>query len=86
MSSRDYALSKQLWNACVEVCKKWGVPVANVYEEGQYNTHIASMNALYAKESSTTDTGYDRTHPNEDGYRKWYCPLIVSKMQEIVFE
>lgn len=86
MSSRDYDKAKQLWSEYVAVCKKWGVPVANVYEEGQYNTYIASMNALYAKPSDTTETGYDRTHPNEDGYKKWYCPLIVSKMKEIVFE
>lgn len=86
MSSRDYAITKELWSKYVDVCKKWGVPVVNVYEEGQYNTFIASMNALYARTSEISDTGYDRTHPNEDGYKKWYCPLIVSKMKEIVFE
>ena len=71
-------LSKQIeyGNRALEVCKKWSIPVINMFDEGIMNTYISTHDGYY------TNTG-DPTHPNANGYKYGYTPIIESKLKEL---
>ena len=76
MASRDER-QVTLGELAVEICKKWSVPVVDLYSEGGLNTHLSGMIGTY------TIANDDRTHPNTLGYELFYTPLIESKMKSI---
>lgn len=59
------------------ICKKWGVPVADMFEAGGMNTNFAYHKTNY------TGSG-DGTHPNADGYNKYYVPKISAKISDVI--
>ena len=74
MSSRDATIQKSFHDTSVGICKKWSVPVVDLYEEGGLNTNISIMETTY------TDTG---THPTLEGYELFYVPMIEAKMKSL---
>ena len=81
MSSRDYTKQRECQKRCIEICNKWGIPVADVGNKGNLNTFLPSM----YKFTNPTDTqpNGDRTHPNQLGYEKFYLPLIYNVLKSI---
>lgn len=81
MSSRD---SRQILygDLAVDICKKWSIPFIDMYNEGGLNTHIPQMKRLYTLDTYNTGLG-DGTHPNQEGYGKFYVPRIESKMRNV---
>lgn len=59
------------------ICHKWGVPIVDMWNEGELNTNIEYYRTTY------TNNG-DGTHPNEAGYLKYYVPRITKKLSELV--
>jgi lysophospholipase L1-like esterase len=82
MSSRDAARQKELGNAILDVCEKWGVPPVDLYKEGGMNTNLVNVRNLYCNWTYTPETG-DGTHPNTLAYSTWYVPPIEVKMKSI---
>ena len=76
MASRDKR-QVTLGELAVEICKKWSVPVVDLYSECGLNTNLPGMVGAY------TIANDDRTHPNTLGYELFYTPLIESKMKSI---
>ncbi|MBT2696337.1 BppU family phage baseplate upper protein [Bacillus sp. ISL-40] len=74
MSSRDATTQKTFHDAAVDICKKWSVPVVDLYSEGGLNTWITNMKTTY------TDTG---THPTGEAYNLFYVPPIEAKMKSL---
>lgn len=68
---------KEMHDLSVDVCKKWAIPVVDLFNDGGLNANISFMRSKY------TYNG-DGTHPNEEGYRKFYVPAIISKIKEIM--
>lgn len=66
----------------IEICKKWSIPVVDIYSEGNLNTQIAEMKRLFTVDTYSTGLG-DGTHPTEEGYREFYVPMIESKMKSV---
>src|SRR5699024_1755390 len=81
MSSRD---DRQVLfgERAIEICRKWSIPVVDIFNEGQLNTHIDEMKRIYTVDTYETGEG-DGTHPNTEGYRKFYVPLIESKLKSV---
>ena len=81
MSSRDYTKQTECQKRCIEICEKWGVPVADIGNKGNLNTFISSMHK-YTNPTTSQPNG-DRTHPNQLGYEKFYLPIIYNVLTSI---
>lgn len=53
-----------------KVCKKYSIPVYDAFEDSGLNGFNRTQNELFLHG--------DGTHPNEDGYKKYYVPQIIS--------
>lgn len=82
MTSRDIDKQHQLHEKQIALCNKWKIPYVDMFNEGQMTSLITATAQTFFPTSSSTPTGYDRTHPNELGYKKFYCPKIEAKMRE----
>ena len=76
MNSRDNEIVKKVHEKVKLICKKWGVAIVDLYEEGGLNTYITHHRTNYTSNS-------DGTHPNLDGYLKYYIPMINNVLQNI---
>lgn len=81
MGSRDYAKQTECQKRCIEICNKWGIPVADVGNKGNLNTFLPSMHK-FTNPTNTQPNG-DRTHPNQLGYEKFYIPIIYNILTSI---
>ena len=80
MSSRSWTIQNNYYDRFIEICNKWGIGVADIFNKGQLSSYISSMATTCFPESETSPTGYDRTHPNPTGYKNFYCPIIEATM------
>nr|DAX36383.1 MAG TPA: GDSL like Lipase Acylhydrolase [Caudoviricetes sp.] len=76
MAALDQTKQKEQHDKVVEICTKWGVPIADVYAAGAMNTCIEEMAAYYCNYKSGEPFDRDTAHPNDIGYKKCYVPLI----------
>ena len=67
---------KMFMDLAKQMCRKWSVPYVDLFEEGGMLSQLDSIRQAY------TSNG-DGTHPNEAGYRKYYCDKIEAKMKQI---
>lgn len=81
MSSRGYSSQIERQGLCTDICKKWSIPIIDIFNRGNMNTFLAE----YHKFTNPTDTqpNGDRTHPNELGYTTFYLPLIYETISNI---
>lgn len=70
--AREYEKELQFGERAREICKKWSVPVADVYRNGNINTRLQNQLELYSYYPTETSG----THPNRNGYDYGYIPLI----------
>jgi len=76
MSSRNLNNQKIYGEKAKEICKKWGIPIVDLFEEGGLNTNILEMKNTYTNNA-------DGTHPNELGYLTYYVPQIENKLKTL---
>lgn len=57
----------------VKICKKYSIPIVDMYSEGGLNTQMIEMTNLYTNNA-------DSTHPNDLGYRTFYVPRVRAEM------
>ena len=79
MGRRGEEIQRIYGERAVEICKKWGVEVANIYTDTELNTFLPEHRDKYTFDSYNWGRG-DCTHPNELGYETFYIPLIKSKI------
>ncbi|MBD5585124.1 MAG: SGNH/GDSL hydrolase family protein [Clostridia bacterium] len=82
MGRREEVIQKVYGERAVELCKKWGVAVADIYENSGLNTFLPEHRDLYTNDSYGWGIG-DSTHPNTLGYEKFYMPIIEKKLKEL---
>lgn len=63
-------------NAQKAILKKWGIPYIDISE-------ISHMNTVFPAISSAYTSGNDRTHPNVEGYNRFYVPAIIKWMESL---
>lgn len=77
MNTRDDAVVKQLHDLTKSICKKWGIAVVDLYEEGILNTYIEGYRSPY------TGNNGDGTHPNQLGYEMFYVSQTEAKLKSL---
>jgi len=82
MNTRDITLQQQWGDLAAQMCKKWSIPVVDLFNEGGLNTWLPEMKKKYTYDTYATGSG-DGTHPNGDGYNVYYVPRITSKMKQL---
>lgn len=85
MPTRDAVIQAAIQNVAKQICEKWAIPVADIYREGEINTHLRYYASTYSARSDQEQTNGDGTHLNADGYRKFYAPIIESIMVNYSF-
>lgn len=68
---------QQAHDKMIGVCAKWSIPVFDAFEKSGLNGNVNVQNAAYFINT-------DRTHPNADGYKKYYVQQLISLFSSIL--
>lgn len=70
------------YNAIVGICKKYSIPYYDAYNKSGLNgwNTVQSNNFLTAGASGQPDG----THPNENGYKKYYVPQLINLFNSLL--
>ena len=82
MGRRDDYFQRLYGERAVEICEKWGVPVADIYKDSDLNTFLPDHRDKYTADTYGWGTG-DCTHPNATGYLEKYMPIIEESIKKI---
>lgn len=66
------------YNMIVAVCEKYSIPYVDLYKNSGMNCGIDIIRTTYTRNSG------DGTHPNQDGYAKYYVPQITALLKSII--
>ena len=79
MGRRDAKMQLIYGERAVEICKKWGVAVADIYKDGGLDTFVGEQRDKYTNDTYGWGMG-DCTHPNAAGYIEKYLPVIEAAL------
>ncbi|MCD8205038.1 MAG: SGNH/GDSL hydrolase family protein [Clostridia bacterium] len=82
MGRREDAAQRLYGERAVQICRKWGVEVADVYSESGLDTFLPEHRDKYTADTYGWGRG-DCTHPNREGYRLFYMPIIERKLRSL---
>ena len=69
-------------DAMVAVCNKYSIPYYDAFLSSGLNGWNATQSNYFLSSNETTTS--DGTHPNEEGYRRYYVPQLLSLFRSIV--
>jgi hypothetical protein len=88
MSSRDWDTQVELQDLANKICKKWGITVSDLFNKSEFDTRIADQKYNYTFNSLTSDgypgTNGSGTHPNLEGVRLFFVPMVTSTLIQAV--
>lgn len=64
------------YTKAVQICRKWGIPVCDLTHETPSLFEIKALKEAYTRNQ-------DGWHPNEEGYRLFYCDKIEAWMKTL---
>lgn len=80
-ANSDGKTFKDYRDAMMQVCEKYSIPYYDAFAESGLNGwNTAQSNAFLTANSSGTGDG---THPNEEGYKRYYVPQLISLFEKI---
>ncbi len=82
MGRRDDAAQRLYGERAVELCKKWGIAVADIYNKSDMNTFLPEHRDKYTGDTYGWGKG-DSTHPNTAGYLEKYMPIIEEEIVKL---
>ena len=82
MGRREDEAQRIYGERAVEICKKHGVAVADIYKDSGLNTFLPDHRDKYTADTYGWGKG-DCTHPNAAGYEKFYMPVIEKIIKEL---
>lgn len=82
MGRRDDYFQRLYGERAVEICKKWGVAVADIYKDSDLNTFLPEHRDKYTADTYGWGIG-DCTHPNAAGYLEKYMPIIEEAIKKL---
>ena len=75
--------TETLYQTAKKICKKWCVPILDMWNSGGLNMSVLANNKAYGTGDVNLDgTHTDTTHPNGEAYRLYYVPKLKSKLLE----
>ena len=82
VSSISFENYKNYHDAAVAICNKYSIPYYDAYNESGLNGwNTAQNNAFLTGNNTGTPDG---CHPNEDGYKRYYVPQLISLFESIM--
>ena len=69
-------------NAMIGICEKYSIPYYDAFSESGLNGWNTAQNNAYL--TSNTSNSADGTHPNEDGYKRYYVPQLIQLFERIM--
>lgn len=72
----NFQKQKLFGERALEICKKWSLPVVDLYSEGGLNTNIPAMRSKYTLNG-------DSINPNESALLNFYLNPIDDKLQRL---
>lgn len=64
-------------NRLMELQKKWGIGILDLWHSNEFNSISADERRLYM---------YDTIHPTKAGYREWWCPEMERQLMQYLSE
>lgn len=64
----------------VGICHKYSIPYYDAYQDSGLNSYIDIMNTTYM--TAGVSGRPDHTHPNEEAYKRYYVPQVISMIEE----
>lgn len=75
--------TETLYQTAEKICKKWCVPILDMWNSGGLNMSVLANNKAYGTGDANLDGIHtDTTHPNGEAYRLYYVPKLKSKLLE----
>lgn len=75
--------TETLYQTAEKICKKWCVPILDMWNSGGLNMSVLANNKAYGTGDVNLDGIHtDTTHPNGEAYRLYYVPKLKSKLLE----
>ena len=81
MKRRDYERQLNYGEVAVKICKKWGIGVADVFNESGMNTFLEKYDQ-YTLVTNEYPEG-DHVHPTKEGYDLFYIPYIEEAFEKM---
>ncbi|WP_274785295.1 SGNH/GDSL hydrolase family protein [Lacticaseibacillus casei] len=84
--ARTLATQEKLHDVSLAICRKWSIPVVDLYTQSGFNAFIPAYQHDYSYDKLDADghnlnaVGGTGTHPNADGYRLFYEPRITAAL------
>ncbi|MCS8604466.1 SGNH/GDSL hydrolase family protein [Lactiplantibacillus pentosus] len=87
--ARQLYVQEKMYQAAVEICHKWSFNLVDLYNAGSFNTFIKEYQYNYSYDTVDNNGGNyayggSGTHPNADGYRRFYDPIITNTLKSLV--
>lgn len=64
----------------VGICHKYSIPYYDAYQDSGLNSYIDIMNTTYM--TAGVSGRPDHTHPNEEAYKRYYVPQVISMIED----
>jgi lysophospholipase L1-like esterase len=83
LGSRDWNTQLALRSVTLQICAKWGVTVADVFNDAALDTRIDSNRVAYTFNDLVNGypgTGGTGTHPNIAGITAFYLPVLTAAL------
>ena len=81
MPTIPLARQDQVQAMAAQLCRKWSVPVIDIYGAGQINTFNPEMAARFSYNSGSHPQDGDGTHLNARGYQRYYTPMLQAQIK-----
>ncbi|MFB9770045.1 SGNH/GDSL hydrolase family protein [Lactiplantibacillus modestisalitolerans] len=87
--ARELRIQEKMYAAAMEIAHKWSIDVIDLFNAGSFNAFIKSYQYDYSYDQVDAQGGNHAyggsgTHPNADGYRRFYDPIITNKLLSFV--
>ncbi|WP_283680161.1 SGNH/GDSL hydrolase family protein [Lentilactobacillus sp. Marseille-Q4993] len=89
--ARDLRVQNIMHAVSLKIVHKWSIKVADLYTEGNFNGFLKQYQHDYSydkvdENGSNHSVGGTGTHPNADGYRLFYDPIITQGLVGLASE
>ena len=82
LSTDDFGTEETYYTIAKKCCHKWGVPYIDLNATTPLSRYIPELRDAYTMPHATLEQG-DGWHPNEEGYKKYYCDKIEAWMKSL---
>jgi lysophospholipase L1-like esterase len=83
LGSRDWNTQLAIRSVTLQICAKWGVTVADVFNDTTLDTRVDSQRVAYTFNGNVNGypgTGGTGTHPNIAGITGFYVPVLTAAL------